>query len=160
MKRCQKKQRPVSRRAGYQLAFLALLSYSEAFGKTSGGPPAPREWQGSLGQLFSQIDTDGDGQIEASEAARYIGDSTVGPQDLQCMQANVDGADQGDTISENELQSHLQSLMKASCHGSRSNEAMRVHSTVGLHSTGVEDCPDLHCTCCRGIESRSGLQMR
>ncbi|CAL5222738.1 g5145 [Coccomyxa viridis] len=28
------------------------------------------------------------------------------------MQANVDGADQGDTISENELQRHLQSLMK------------------------------------------------
>ena len=119
MKRCQKKQKPGLGRAGGLLVFLALLSCSNVFSKTSGGPPAPREWQGSLGQLFSQIDTDGDGQIEASEAARYIGDSSVGAQDLQCMQANVDGADQGDTISENELQSHLQSLMKASFHDSQ-----------------------------------------
>lgn len=67
-----------------------------------------------MGELFSKIDTDGDGQIEASEAARYIGDASVGAEDLECMQANVDGADQGDTISEKELQRHLQSLMKAS----------------------------------------------
>lgn len=105
------------RRDGPLLALLVLLCCSKVLCKGSGSPPAPREWQGSLGQLFSQIDTDGDGQIEASEAARYIGDSSVGAQDLQCMQANVDGADQGDTISENELQRHLQSLMKASSHG-------------------------------------------
>ena len=102
--------------ARHVLVCLAILSCSEVFCKSSRGPPAPREWQGSLGQLFSQIDTDGDGQIEASEAARYIGDSSVGAQDLQYMQANVDGADQGDTISETELQRHLQSLMKASSH--------------------------------------------
>ena len=93
---------------------LAVLAAQAVLSKVSAGPTAPREWQGSLGELFSRIDTDGDGQIEASEAARYIGDASVGDEDLQCMQANVDGADQGDTISEKELQRHLQSLMKAS----------------------------------------------
>ena len=96
---------------------LVVFSIPAVFGKSPGGPTAPREWQGSLGELFSRIDTDGDGQIEASEAARYIGDASVGDEDLQCMQANVDGADQGDTISEKELQRHLQTLMKASSVG-------------------------------------------
>ena len=96
---------------------LVVCTIPKVFGKSSGGPTAPREWQGSLGELFSRIDTDGDGQIEASEAARYIGDASVGDEDLQCMQANVDGADQGDTISEKELQRHLQTLMKASSVG-------------------------------------------
>ena len=99
------------------LVLLAIVTLSGAFCKVSKGAPAPREWQGSLGQLFNQIDTDGDGQIEASEAARYLGDASVGAEDLQCMQSNVDGADQGDTISEGELQRHLQSLMKASSLG-------------------------------------------
>jgi len=117
MKPYQKKHIPMLRRPAHLIILMAILSVSAVICKTPGGPPAPKEWQGSLGQLFSQIDTDGDGQIEASEAARYIGDSSVGAEDLQYMQANVDGADQGDTISENELQRHLQSLMKASFHG-------------------------------------------
>ena len=101
-------------RHGQALILLAVFGIPAVLGKGSGEPTTPREWQGSLGELFSRIDTDGDGQIEASEAARYIGDASVGAEDLQCMQANVDGADQGDTISEKELQRHLQSLMKAS----------------------------------------------
>ncbi len=136
MKRCQKEQIPLPRRAWRWLLCLAILSCSEVLAKSSEGSLGPREWQGSLGQLFSQIDTDGDGQIEASEAARYIGDSSVGAQDLQCMQANVDGADQGDTISENELQRHLQSLMKACSHASENmccNMLCTLLLTKGLH---------------------------
>ena len=85
----------MSRQAWRWLLCLAMLSCSEVLCKSSEGSLGAREWQGSLGQLFSQIDTDGDGQIEASEAARYIGDSSVGAQDLQCMQANVDGGGPG-----------------------------------------------------------------
>lgn len=76
----------------------------------------PDRWKGSLGDFFSSVDLNDDGQIEPQEAAKYIGDGVVGDQDLQCMQSNVDGADHGDTISEGELQQHLQSLMKvATC---------------------------------------------
>lgn len=71
----------------------------------------PDRWKGSLGEFFSSVDLNDDGQIEPQEAAKYI-DGVVEDQDLQCMQSNVDGADHGDTISEGELQRHLQSLLK------------------------------------------------
>jgi len=74
--------------------------------------PSPERWKGSLGEFFSRVDSNADGQIEPQEAAQYIGDGGVGDQDLQCMQSNVDGADHGDTISEGELQRHLHSLLK------------------------------------------------
>jgi hypothetical protein len=71
----------------------------------------PDKWKGSLGEFFSSVDLNDNGQIEPQEAAKYI-DGGVEDQDLQCMQSNVDGADHGDTISEGELQRHLQSLLK------------------------------------------------
>ena len=71
----------------------------------------PDRWKGSLGKFFSSVDLNDNGQIEPQEAAKYI-DGGVEDQDLQCMQSNVDGADHGNTISEGELQRHLQSLLK------------------------------------------------
>ena len=90
------------------LAFLLFGTYCRGV-RESG---TPDRWKGSLGDFFSSVDLNDDGQIEPQEAAKYIGDGVVGDQDLQCMQYNVDGADNGDTISEGELQQHLQSLMK------------------------------------------------
>lgn len=97
------------------LAFLLLCICCRAV-RESG---TPDRWKGSLGDFFSSVDLNDDGQIEPQEAAKYIGDGVVGDQDLQCMQSNVDGADNGDTISEGELQQHLQSLMKVATCGWR-----------------------------------------
>lgn len=77
-----------------------------------GAQRSPEQWQGGLEQFFSSVDINSDGQIEPQEARSYLGDLQLGEQDLQCMQANVDTADQGDSISEPELQRHLQSLLK------------------------------------------------
>ena len=92
----------------YTVLALVLLSTSCRGVKE---PGTPDEWKGSLGEFFSRVDLNDDGQIEPQEAAEYI-DGGVEDQDLQCMQSNVDGADHGDTISEGELQRHLQSLLK------------------------------------------------
>lgn len=91
---------------------LACILWSVS---VSGGKNAQRsaeQWQGGLEQFFSSVDINSDGQIEPQEARNYLGDLQLGEQDLQCMQANVDTADQGDSISEPELQRHLQSLLK------------------------------------------------
>jgi hypothetical protein len=77
-----------------------------------GTPRSPEQLQGGLEQFFSSVDVNRDGQIEVQEARSYLGDLQLGEQDLQCMQANVDSADQGESISETELQRHLQSLLK------------------------------------------------
>ena len=69
-------------------------------------------WRGSLGEFFSSVDRNRDGEIQPEEAASYLGDASVVDQDLQYMQANVDGADHGDTISEGELQRHLHKLLQ------------------------------------------------
>jgi hypothetical protein len=95
-------------------------------------------WQGSLGEFFSKVDRNRDGEIEPEEAKSFLNDASVGDQDLECMQANVDGADQGDTISETELQRHLQSLLKVWCQcGIRQSQTYPRKHAVQLHSFGL-----------------------
>ena len=95
--------------------YVSLLLYLMCITSSSahkGVPRSPEQRQGGVGELFSIIDVNRDGQIEPQEARSYLGDLQVGEQDLLFMQANLDSADQGEYISETELQRHLQSLLK------------------------------------------------
>eukprot|EP01025_Chloroclados_australasicus_P045442 TRINITY_DN4974_c0_g1_i3.p1 TRINITY_DN4974_c0_g1~~TRINITY_DN4974_c0_g1_i3.p1 ORF type:complete len:718 (-),score=57.28 TRINITY_DN4974_c0_g1_i3:1340-3493(-) len=72
----------------------------------------------ALQQLFGQIDQDGDGQIDLHNAFSFFGSSELGKSQefdsieertaaYQQMIASLDGADVGETISEQELEVHL-----------------------------------------------------
>eukprot|EP00232_Nephroselmis_pyriformis_P020067 CAMPEP_0182900354 /NCGR_PEP_ID=MMETSP0034_2-20130328/28784_1 /TAXON_ID=156128 /ORGANISM="Nephroselmis pyriformis, Strain CCMP717" /LENGTH=406 /DNA_ID=CAMNT_0025034555 /DNA_START=152 /DNA_END=1369 /DNA_ORIENTATION=+ len=76
----------------------------------------------NLKSFFKNLDHDGDGQIESDEVASYIGSSVGGsdfdsPKEIKdgwgMMQDAVDGTDEGQTISRNELQDRLHGLLTA-----------------------------------------------
>ncbi|KAK9834335.1 hypothetical protein WJX81_008044 [Elliptochloris bilobata] len=75
------------------------------------------EWDEGLEEFFDKVDRNRDGQIEAQEAAQYIGDNEISQdedlgQAIEQMRLNLDSADQGATISAEEMKRHLQSLLK------------------------------------------------
>ena len=83
------------------------------------GVSASSAWNSGLAEFFRSVDSDGDGQIEPSEAMRYIGDSfgTELPEKdrklaVQQMSRNLDGSDSGVTVSKAEVEQHLRTLLK------------------------------------------------
>ena len=94
-------------------------------------PAAPQpnasfqDWHSGLEDFFHEVDADGNGQIEPTEAARYIGKSFE-PGDytgeelsraVEYMKANLDSSDVDYTISEGEVVNHLRSLQKVAAPG-------------------------------------------
>lgn len=76
-----------------------------------------------LSEFFNQLDTDQDGQIQASEAMQYIGkefgNSEFEEQDLdaavQRMESKLDSSDTDMTVSQAEVEAHLRTLLQANC---------------------------------------------
>eukprot|EP00884_Botryococcus_braunii_P022435 jgi/Botrbrau1/8876/Bobra.50_2s0031.2 len=75
-----------------------------------------KDWHLGLDEFFKNIDIDGDGQVGPAEAKQYIGKmlGTTHEGELRDavvqMTANLDGTDQGNTISEKEVEEHLKKL--------------------------------------------------
>lgn len=71
-----------------------------------------------LTKFFHSVDKDGDGQIEPHEAVAFMGDhfGDVAEHDvhhsINLMKNNLDGSDQGQTISQSEVAEHLHSLLQ------------------------------------------------
>ena len=108
---------------------LAALLVASAAGKSTPDPPRgdadpPRvgdiqtsdKQRFSIRAFFRRLDVDGDGQIETDELSAYVG-SSVGGNDFDeaseiaaaaaSTTALIDGGDQGSTISEEELMTHI-----------------------------------------------------
>ena len=108
---------------------LAALVVTSAAGKSAPDPPRgdaapPRvgdiqtsdKQRFSIRAFFRRLDVDGDGQIETDELSAYVG-SSVGGNDFDeaseiaaaaaSTTALIDGGDQGSTISEEELMTHI-----------------------------------------------------
>ena len=108
---------------------LAALLVASAAGKSTPDPPRgdadpPRvgdiqtsdKQRFSIRAFFRRLDADGDGQIETDELSAYVGNS-VGGKDFDeaseiaaaaaSTTALIDGGDQGSTISEEELMTHI-----------------------------------------------------
>ena len=71
-----------------------------------------------LARFFTSVDTDGDGQIEPHEAEAFMGESFGEDaahevhKAISLMKSNLDGSDQGQTISQSEVNEHLHSLLQ------------------------------------------------
>ena len=78
----------------------------------------PRGHSPHLSTFFHSVDKDGDGQIEPDEAMAFMGDhfGDVAEHDVHhavnLMKHNLDGSDQGQTISQSEVAEHLHSLLQ------------------------------------------------
>lgn len=77
-----------------------------------------KDWHLGLDEYFKKIDVDGDGQVAPAEAKRFIR-QTLGTTHegelsdaIVQMTSNLDGTDQGSTISEKEVEAHLRKLMQ------------------------------------------------
>jgi len=108
---------------------LAALLVASAAGKSTPDPPrgdadptrvgdiqTSDKQRFSIRAFFRRLDVDGDGQIETDELSAYVG-SSVGGNDFDeaseiaaaaaSTTALIDGGDQGSTISEEELMTHI-----------------------------------------------------
>ncbi len=74
-----------------------------------------------LAHFFDSVDANRDGEIEAAEAAQFIGQSFEGDEydsgwqvrdAVEHMKTMLDGTDKGVTVSENEIQQHLKSMQQ------------------------------------------------
>ena len=102
------------------LCVLLLPSLAPSHGKAEPPGVTDGKWNSGLAEFFDSIDKDGDGQIEPSEALQYI-DANFDPTDIpnqdagravQHMSTNLDTNDHGVSISREEVEKHLRSLLK------------------------------------------------
>ncbi|GMH41423.1 hypothetical protein BSKO_09333 [Bryopsis sp. KO-2023] len=109
---------------GRTLVVLLLLG----FGVLGSGdaPNLDNTQQAAVSQFFGSLDGNSDGQIDETEARKYIGESIGGSEfdtrqkvdaALDQMTTNVDGTDPLTTISVAELQNHLKDLLRGSSVG-------------------------------------------
>ena len=116
-------------RGALTACMLAALLVASAAGKSTPDPPrgdadptrvgdiqTSDKQRFSIRAFFRRLDVDGDGQIETDELSAYVG-SSVGGNDFDeaseiaaaaaSTTALIDGGDQGSTISEEELMTHI-----------------------------------------------------
>jgi len=118
-----------SRARGVRFVLWALLLVGAAAGKRTPDPPsgdaalphvdavtASDKQRFSIRAFFRRLDTDGDGQIEPDELSAYVRGSVGGrefddPLEIaaatKATQELIDGTDKGETISEEELLTHI-----------------------------------------------------
>lgn len=80
-------------------------------------PATPQQQHAGLAEFFDKVDRNHDGEIEPQEAEEFVGQTFQDAEEgwgaveaVQHMQAEIDGADHGLTVSAAEVEVHLKGL--------------------------------------------------